>query len=187
MAPLIRSLTETLTPYLDKPFAFFGHSLGVLVSFELVRQLRRERKCGPVHLFVSGHRAPQIPDPDPPIHALPDAEFLEELQRLNGTPQEMLENDELMKVVLPTLRADFRVAETYVYEAEPPLDCPISVFGGVRDPEVNREQLMAWRQQTTKTYSLQMFPGDHFFLHSSETALLRTLSAELETIVKTAV
>ena len=100
---LVQAIAIALLPYLDKPFAFFGHSMGGLVSFELARLLRKKYNKSPVHLFVSGYRAPQIPDPHPPIHALPEPEFLEELRRLNGTPEIVLENTELMQMLLPAL------------------------------------------------------------------------------------
>jgi medium-chain acyl-[acyl-carrier-protein] hydrolase len=105
MLALVQAAAEALLPYLDKPFAFFGHSMGALVGFELARQLRRQCDLQPVHLFVSGCFAPDIPDPNP-IHNLPEAELLAELRRLNGVPQEALENTELMRLLLPTLRAD---------------------------------------------------------------------------------
>ena len=106
---LVEAIAIAILPYLDKPFAFFGHSMGGLVSFELARLLRKNYGNSPVHLFISGYRAPQVPDPDPPIHALPEPEFLEELRRLNGTPEVVLENTELMQILLPALRADFAV------------------------------------------------------------------------------
>lgn len=133
----------------------------------------------PVHLFVSGHRAPQVPDRDPPIHALPESEFLQELRRFNGTPQAVLENAELMELLLPTLRADFAVVETYAYTPEPPLNCPIAAFGGLQDREVSGDELEAWREQTNASFVLEMFPGDHFFLHSAGSLLLQSLSQKL--------
>lgn len=108
------------------PFAFFGHSLGALLSFELARYLRRQYGLSPAHLFVSGHRAPQLPNDEPPIHALPEPELLVELRRFNGTPEEVLNHEELRQLILPILRADFAIYETYVYEEDDPLDCPIS-------------------------------------------------------------
>jgi medium-chain acyl-[acyl-carrier-protein] hydrolase len=183
LEPLIQKLTRVLLPYLDKPFAFFGHSMGGLVSFELTRLLRREYGVSPVHLLVSGHRAPQLPDPDPPIHALPESEFLQELRRFNGTPQAVLENAELMELLLPTLRADFAVVETYAYTPDPPLDCPIAAFGGLHDREVSCDELEAWREQTNASFLLEMFPGDHFFLHSAGSLLLQSLSQKLLQIV----
>ena len=178
MAPLVYAAAEAMLPHLDKPFAFFGHSMGALVSFEVARWLRRQTGPEPIRLFVSGCFAPDIPDPYP-LHKLPDAELLEGLRRLNGLPQEALENAELMSLLLPTLRADCMVTETYTYTDESPLNCPISAFGGLQDHLVGRTHLEAWRQQTTAFFSLRMFPGDHFFLHSAQRLLLLILSREL--------
>jgi medium-chain acyl-[acyl-carrier-protein] hydrolase len=179
LSPLVQALAQALVPLLDKPFAFFGHSLGALVSFELARQLRRQSGVLPAHLFVSADRAPQIPHRDRLIHALPEAEFLAELRRLNGIPGKVLEEAELMQIMLPVLRADFAVYETYVYSAELPLNCPISTFGGLQDQRVSRGDLEAWRDQTSGSFSLQMFPGDHFFLNTTQPLLLQALSQEL--------
>ena len=109
--------------------------MGAIISFEFARQLRRQNDPNPAHLFVSGNRAPQIPDPDPPIHQLPEEEFVEDLRRFNGTPSAVLQNAELMQLFLPLLRADLALHETYSYIADEPLDCPISAFGGVEDGE----------------------------------------------------
>jgi len=179
LAPLVQAIASAIIPYLDKPFAFFGHSMGGLVSFELARLLRQDANRNPVHLFVSGRRAPQLPATAKPIHALPDSEFLQEIRRLNGTPITVLENAELMQLMLPTLRADFTVLETYVYSPELPLSCPITTFGGLQDSEVSVEALEAWREQTSATFSLQMLPGDHFFLHSSHFPLMQLIRQEL--------
>jgi len=179
LSPLIQALAQALFPLLDKPFAFFGHSLGALVSFELARQLRRQYAVQPVRLFISADRAPQIPNRDPPIHNLPEGEFLVELRRLNGTPREVLEDEELRQIMLPLLRADFAVYETYGYSTEPPLNCPISAFGGLQDHRVSRGDLEAWREQTSVSFSLRMFPGDHFFLNTTQPPLLGALSQEL--------
>ena len=179
LSPLIQALAQALFPLMDKPFAFFGHSLGALVSFELARQLRRQYAVQPVRLFISADRAPQIPNRDPPIHNLPEGEFLVELRRLNGTPREVLEDEELRQIMLPLLRADFAVYETYGYSTEPPLNCPISAFGGLQDHRVSRGDLEAWREQTSVSFSLRMFPGDHFFLNTTQPPLLGALSQEL--------
>jgi medium-chain acyl-[acyl-carrier-protein] hydrolase len=179
LSPLIQALAQALLPLLDKPFAFFGHSLGALVSFELARQLRRQYGVQPVRLFVSASRAPQLPHRGLPVHTLPEGDFLAELRHLNGTPREVLDHEELMQIALPVLRADFAVYETYVYVAELPLNCSISAFGGLRDRTVSQSDLEAWREQTRDSFSLQMFPGDHFFLNITHPLLLRVLSQEL--------
>ncbi len=176
---LVQAIAIGIHPYLDKPFAFFGHSMGGLVSFELARLLRKKYGISPVHLFVSGYRAPQVPDPDPPIHDLPESKFLEELRRLNGTPEVVLENSELMQLLLPAIRADFAVIETYAYTPESPLDCPITAFGGLQDREVSYDDLKVWQEETNAAFSLHMLPGDHFFLQSAQPLLLQLLSQEL--------
>ncbi len=178
LSSLIEALTRALDPLLDKPFAFFGHSLGALIGFELARQIRRQYGVHPVRLFASAGRAPQIPHRALPIHTLPDNQFLAELRRLNGTPRELLDHEELMEVMLPILRADFALYETYLYSTEPPLNCPISAFGGLQDRRVSASDLEAWRSQTSASFSLRMFPGDHFFL--KQPLLLQVLSQELQ-------
>ncbi len=180
LEPLVQAIAQALLPHLNKPFAFFGHSMGALISFELARLLRKQNEREPLHLFVSGRRAPQIPSQEPPIHTLPEPAFLDKLRRLNGTPKAVLENVELMQMLLPTLRADFAVIETYVYATESPLNCPITAFGGLQDVEVNFDDLQAWRRQTNASFSLQMLPGDHFFLHSAQAMLLQSLAQQLQ-------
>ena len=180
---LIDPLAEAIKPYLDKPFAFFGHSMGALIAFELARKLRSEYGVEPAHLFVSGRRAPHLPDSEPVTYNLEEAEFIEELRRLNGTPREMLENPELMQLMGPALRADFRVCQTYVYTDGPRLRCPITVFGGLKDADVTRENLQPWRDHTGGSFMLRLLPGDHFFLHSSCAILLRMIVQELHQLI----
>lgn len=177
---LVDAIASAIQPYLDKPFAFFGHSMGGLVSFELVRLLRKKYGTLPVNLFISAHRAPQIPDLDPPIHHLPEPDFIEKLRHLNGTPPAVLDNAELMQLFLPILRADFALLETYIYTPEPPLECPIIVFGGLQDSEVSYDELQAWQEQTNTNFNLHMFAGDHFFLHSAQSLLLEELAKHLQ-------
>jgi len=168
----VQALSDAILPYLDKPFAFFGHSMGALIAFELVRHLRRQQRATPVHLFVSGCSAPQLYTSEPPIHQLPHDAFIEELRRLSGTPDEVLQNNEILELLLPALRADFAVCEEYLYVPDGPLDCPISASGGQNDPEVTEEALGAWREQTRGAFDLQLFAGNHFFLHSARGRLL---------------
>jgi medium-chain acyl-[acyl-carrier-protein] hydrolase len=179
LPPLVEALSAALLPYFDVPFAFFGHSMGASIGFELARRLRRLRAPEPFHLFVSGRRAPQCPDTDPPTYHLPEPAFINQLRQLNGTPQEVLEHPEIMQLLLPLLRADFQLIQTYVYEPGPPLACPITAFGGIEDPETDRDLLERWREQTVADFSLQMFPGDHFFPHASRASLLQSISRKL--------
>lgn len=179
MTPLVESLAEGLCPYLEGPFAFFGHSLGAIVSFELALKLQRETGKLPIHLFVSGRRAPHIPRQHPITYNLPDNEFVEELKRLNGTPKEVLEHSELMQLMLPVLKADFEISETYKHSGGPLRGCPITAFGGKQDEEAPPHYLEAWHEHTTGPFKQRMLPGDHFFLHASEQLLLAALNQEL--------
>ncbi|WP_339384544.1 thioesterase II family protein [Oscillatoria sp. FACHB-1407] len=179
LPPLVQTLAHSLQGYLDIPFAFFGHSLGGLISFELARQLRIQQSPEPIHLFISGRRAPQASDRNPLLHTLPESEFLQELRSLNRTPEKVLTNSELMQLLLPILRADFSICETYTYLDEPPLDCSISVLGGLDDAGEPIELLELWRSQTRSSFSMYLFPGDHFFLHRSQQLLLETLDNQL--------
>jgi medium-chain acyl-[acyl-carrier-protein] hydrolase len=176
---MVERLIDALGPYLDVPFACFGHSMGAIVSFELARALRRAALPQPMALFISGRRAPRCPDPEPPVHDLPEAEFVKEVRALNGTPEELLLDPELMTLVLPTLRADFTLCETYVYRAGRPLACPIHVFGGEADPNVGRDVLEPWREETTAGCDVRMFEGDHFFIHSAQAQVLQALTDDL--------
>jgi medium-chain acyl-[acyl-carrier-protein] hydrolase len=179
LPPLIDSLAPSLRHYSNSPFIFVGHSMGALISFELARLLRRVGLPGPVHMIVSGHRAPQLPDVHPAIHELSDAEFLANIQRLGGTPEAVLQDTELIELVMPLLRADFAVCENYVYTAEEPLDCSITAFGGSNDIKVSRDEISAWQMQTSKSFCQRIFPGDHFFIQTAQAAVLQVLSQDL--------
>jgi medium-chain acyl-[acyl-carrier-protein] hydrolase len=180
--PLVRATADAIKGHLDRPFAFFGHSMGALVSFELARLLRRENEPEPRALFVSGRRAPQLP-PEPRTYDLPKDEFIQELRDIGGTPEEVLSHPELLNLLLPTLRADFELCQTYSYHDEPPLNCQFTAFGGLSDEYVPRDELDQWREQTTGQFQLRMFPGDHFFLHDSQALLLQMLSRGLVQVI----
>ena len=181
--PLVESTAQALMPYLEGSFAFFGHSMGAIISFELAHLLRRENRPGPSHLFLSGRPCPHLTEKEPPTYDLPEPEFIEELRRMQGTPNEVLEHPELMAVLSPILRADLEICQTYEYEPRPPLDCPITAFGGLQDEEVSREQLEGWREYTTSSFAVRMFPGNHFFLHNSAPVLLRMIVQDLKPVV----
>ncbi|MBD2208325.1 thioesterase [Nostoc linckia FACHB-104] len=177
--PLVNAIASHIYPYLDKPFAFFGHSMGAWVSFELARLLRKKYGILPVNLFISARRAPHLPESEAAIHSLPEPAFIEELRHLNGTPSAVLDNAELMQLFLPILRADFAVLETYIYSPEAPLECSITAFGGLEDTRVSSDKLQAWQEHTKADFSLHMLPGDHFFIHSAQLLLLEKITKYL--------
>jgi surfactin synthase thioesterase subunit len=183
MGELARNLATAVCQHGDEPFAFFGHSMGGLLAFEVTRELRRRRAPGPRLLFVSGIGAPHIPTDRPRIHQLPRAALLRRLHRLHGTPKELIDHPELMDSWLPTFRADLEVVETYLYRDEPPLAVPIRAFGGRDDSFVSRSELAHWREQTTSGFTLRMLPGGHFFVETTRTALLRAVGRELDELL----
>ena len=183
LMPLVETLAEVLADYLDQPFLFFGHSMGALIGFELARRLQNQRRAQPACLIVSAHRAPHLPDRWPPIHALPDPLFMDALRRLSGTPEVILQNHELRQLLLPVLRADFAVCETYHFAAAPPLACPIFALGGLQDGQVSHEEMRGWRLHTQGAFRLEMIPGDHFFLHSARSLVVQTVNRALASVM----
>lgn len=177
---LVDDLARALLPYSDIPFAFFGHSMGALIAFELTRKLRRENGPMPRRLFLASSSAPQIAKRHPQIYALPEREFVEALQHRSNIPAQALQHSELMQLLLPTLRADFALCDTYEYLPEEPLHLPIHAFGGLEDQDVTKDDLQAWSEQTRDQFTLQMFVGNHFFIDGERVPLLRAMSEYLE-------
>lgn len=177
MSPLVDILGEAIQPYLDKPFVFYGHSMGALVAFEVIRYLRRWGKAMPLHLLVSARRAPQIPESDVPIHMLPDDAFVAKMQERYGAIADViLQSKELMALFVPVLKADFAVIETYQYQVEEPLTCPITAFGGTQDRVLRVSDIEGWGEQTTGAFKTQMFTGGHFFIQTQQSAFVSAVA-----------
>ncbi|MDQ2695195.1 MAG: alpha/beta fold hydrolase [Pseudomonadota bacterium] len=177
--PLAAALSQALLPYLDRPFALFGHSMGSIIAYELAQRLRAGHGLQPVHLLVSARRAPQLPYLDPPCHPLPDPEFKARLREYNGTPAAVLDHPELMGLLLPLLRRDFELNETYVPSTLAPLDCPVTAFGGEADATVSLAHLDAWRQITRGPFRRRLLPGDHFYLQQHAPRLWQAIAEVL--------
>lgn len=176
---LVAALAPEIRPYLDLPYLLFGHSMGALIAFKLTRLLRAQRIAQPRRLLVSGYRAPHLPDRHPPVYALPDSDLIAHVRNLGGAPPAVLEQAELMALLLPSLRADFQLCDTYTYSPEPPLSIPISAFGGVHDSEVSADEIEGWKEHTTRPCAVRMLPGNHFFLQTSRALLLRAVEEDM--------
>jgi len=180
LGKLVQALSKAIVPLLDRPFAFFGHSMGGIVIFELARLLHRSYLPQPEALFVSGCAAPHLPSSEPAIHALPDQEFIDALQKLNGMPAELLKLPEAMELFLPSLRADFEIIERYQFVLDGlPLNCRILAFGGLDDTHITSDQLKGWAVHTGSGFRSQYFPGDHFFLNTARESILACIAAEI--------
>ncbi|MEM8534977.1 MAG: thioesterase domain-containing protein [Chloroflexota bacterium] len=180
ITPLVEAIIEGLKPHFDIPFVFYGHSLGALIAFEVARSLRTQNMPQPMHLLLSSHRAPQLPSSSPTLYQLSDEALVTHLQRLGGMSQTLVQNTEWLAFVLPVLRADLSVYDTYAYIDDEPLSCPISVYGGLDDQRVSLAELEAWRDQTQSHCTLQMFSGNHFFIQSAQDSLLTSLYYDIQ-------
>lgn len=171
----MNDVVEELLCYADfiteKPYILLGHSLGSRVVFELALRFKRLGKRAPLHIIASGSQAPHIPLTKESIYQLPDKEFVEALASLNGTPEEVLSNQELMGIFMPVLRADFKIADNYVAESHV-LDCPFSVLTGLEDKGVSEEGVQAWQQLSSYDINLHYVEGDHFYIDHNKNQVL---------------
>jgi surfactin synthase thioesterase subunit len=179
MGPLVAALADNIESYLEQPFAFFGHSMGAAVAFELVRELRRRSRSLPGVLIASGARAPQFRRHHVPPSAPTREAFVEELRRLQGIPADVLCDGALMRAILPALEADAALYRNYVYAEDERLSIPVRAYGGASDPNVRREHLEGWAEQTTASFALRVFPGGHFYLTAAREAFLAALEEDL--------
>ena len=181
MSSVINILYKAMLPVLlDKPFVFFGHSLGGLISFELARFIQSHHQIAPVKLISAACQSPRIPRGQKKISTLSEEGIIKALIAYNNTPRKVLENKELMQIALPIIRADFAVNESYSDLPGQPLTCPITVYGGIDDLTVNQAELENWRLETKGQFKLHLFSGDHFFIFKHKLAFLHQLSDELQ-------
>jgi medium-chain acyl-[acyl-carrier-protein] hydrolase len=178
LGPLADELVSALLELPAKPFAFFGHSFGGLLCFEVARRLHRLGAPLPAELFVAACPPPHL-KPAHDAHRLPERAFKERLRELGGTPAPVLECPELMDLLLPVLRADLTAFETHDHEPGPPLPIRMTAFGGASDPLVDEKTLDGWSLHTSERFMIRVFPGDHFFLHSDEEAVVAMVAATL--------
>jgi medium-chain acyl-[acyl-carrier-protein] hydrolase len=177
MDVMIEQVLAALDPLLDKPYALFGHSMGALIVFELARAISRSGRRAPLHLFISGMRAPHIRG-ESQMHTLPDGQLIEALRALNKTSAETSGYSHLLEFFLPLLRDDMRLAENYCYTLGPPLAHPITVFGGLDDGTAPPERMSEWKDHTHSTCTLRLIEGDHFFIeHQSHLVVAGILKA----------
>ncbi len=177
---LAGALANAMEPYLDSRFAFFGHSMGAVLAFEVAHLLAARGAAVPEHLVVSGRRPPDVRGSEPDMHRLPDEMFVAEIdRRYGGIPGQLLHEREVMALLLPGLRADIAALETHNPEPRPPLGMPITAFGGAHDPLTPVAHLEAWQGAGSGPFRMRLFPGGHFYLEAQSAAVLADLSATL--------
>lgn len=179
---LVRDLAEAfLAEQHDGRYAVYGHSLGALVAFELLRELRRLGAPAPAHLFVSGCLAPDDPtqDSDPPIGSLSDAQVADVLRRIGGTPEKLLRDKSAMRLVLPPFRADFQLKQSYAFLPQEPLDVPITAIAATADLRVGRAAMQRWERHTTNRFEQLTVAGGHFAVLEQAEATKRIIRRAL--------
>ncbi|WP_444997358.1 thioesterase II family protein [Aliikangiella sp. IMCC44359] len=169
---VVEQLVDVLKNLDDKPFIFFGHSNGALISFEVAREMRRQSLRLPEHMILSAKRAPQLIKNQKISYNLPEEEFIEKVRNMKGTPEEVLNNKEIMQILLPLLRADFQISETYKFKDEEPLNIPFTLLGGVHDENIPEADVGAWEDNSAKDSIFIKINGGHFFIHSHETQVI---------------
>lgn len=173
---LVTALVDEIIPKTDKPFVFFGHSLGALIAYECCRELRRRKAPLPQQLYISAFRSPSMPNPNPELHKLNDAQLIQRIREYGGTPESILSSPELMALFTPILRADFTLFETYTYQHEAPLNCPITTLSGSNDSIVKPEYMLGWKSQSTLPIKRHLLSGDHFFLDKHKQFIIEELT-----------
>jgi medium-chain acyl-[acyl-carrier-protein] hydrolase len=176
---LIADMSDVIERETKLPFAFFGHSMGGLLAFELARHNMKHGRELPTHLFISGCEAAKYRTSQEKLHLLSDRAFLKHLEKYNGTPPEVLAHPELMKLVLPTVRADFSLVEEYQYTPSPPLNVPVTVLAGRDEVFDSPKKISGWKEETRNACRIEWFEGGHFFIHSSRQAVIECIRAEL--------
>ncbi len=177
---LVRQISEVFSAYTAKPFAFYGHSFGGIVAFELAREMKRSGLPGPEHLFVGATRPPHLELPFPPIHELGDADFISNVQcRYGGMPAAILQDPEVLEMFLPAMRADFTAYETYRFQPGEPLEIPITAFGGANDSAVKIDSLREWSLHTVAGFDMNVLPGGHFFPTTSGRELIDAINVRM--------
>jgi pyochelin biosynthesis protein PchC len=178
IAELADESFAALRPLMDRPLAFFGHSMGATVAFEVAVRMKRELAGAPVTLFASGRRAPSRHRVET-VHQLDDEGIVTELKKLSGTDARILGDLEVLRMILPAIRSDYTAAETYRYLPGPTLDCPIVALTGESDPKVTLEEAQAWADHTTGGFELRTFGGGHFYLAQHQREVINLISDQL--------
>ncbi|GAB2912916.1 thioesterase II family protein [Streptomyces mayteni] len=175
---LADAIYDALLPWTDRPLAFFGHSMGAILAFETARRLEREKGLVAAALFASGRRGPATRRTET-VHEADDDQLVDEIRKLSGTNSQLLADPEILRMVLPAIRADYRAIETYLRPPGPGLNCPLHVLTGDADPKVTVEEAEAWRAETEGPFDLRVFEGGHFYLSRHQDAVNETVAAAL--------
>jgi pyochelin biosynthetic protein PchC len=178
---LAEAILQVVRQLADRPLAFFGHSMGATLAYEVALRLEKEGVAPLARLFASGRRAPSRYRPES-VHRYDDQRILAELRMLGGSESHLLGDPEVLQMVLPAIRGDYRAIETYRHTPDQTLRCPVVVLVGDRDPRVSLDEAKAWAGHTTGPFDLRVFPGGHFYLSEHHQEVIRLVSDELSSV-----
>jgi medium-chain acyl-[acyl-carrier-protein] hydrolase len=179
LSKLAHEISSALYRYTDVPYAIFGHSMGALLAYEVASHLESSGRLQLRRLFVSGSRAPFVSHKEPRVSDLPDAEFWEHIRDLQGTPEEILAQPDLIELLLPVLRSDFALCEQYRLQHAYFLQAPVTALSGEQDKRTLIKDVQMWGRLTTGGFRCLEFSGGHFFLKESESAVISAVCNEL--------
>jgi medium-chain acyl-[acyl-carrier-protein] hydrolase len=182
ISEIIEEIHLSIVGMLDKPYVFLGHSLGGILSYEMARHIKAHGHPLPRHLFVTGIRAPQVPKREKNTFDLPRNEFIEKIKEMGGTPSEIFSNEEMLDIMVPILRKDFQIYETYSFTADIPVPFPITAIGGIDDKFVTREDLELWSIHTSSLFEIHMLKGDHFFIHDNMNRIAQLITKAVSSL-----
>jgi surfactin synthase thioesterase subunit len=177
---LVSALAEAIAEYTDLPFAIFGHSMGALLAYELNRGLMARYGRQAQHLYVSGMRAPHIPDRHKFLNARTDTELMCRVRELGGIPADVWNNQDLVQMMTATMKADFSICASYEYQDHEPEASPITAFAGTDDPFASVEEVRLWRRHTCSGFAFKAYPGAHFFIHQAYPDVARLICSHFD-------
>lgn len=178
-------VAEQLIQLTEMPTLFFGHSMGATLAFEVAFRLEKRARNAPLGIIASGRRAPGIP-PSEIVHTRDDAGVIKEIRRLNGTQSAVLEDEEILRMSLPSIRGDYQAIETYTHTPGRIVNCPVTVLTGDSDPQTSLAYAEAWRDYTKGAFRMKVFPGGHFYLTSNIPAVMAEIDRDLDEVIKQA-
>lgn len=183
LTQLVEDLAVQMKQHLNLPYAVLGHSFGSRLGFELVQYFRQQQWPLPMHFFASGSRAPHYKNTDSPIHQLAQGAFIEKLRSFGGTPDEVLDNEDFMEMLLPMLRADFTMVENHQSEIKRALACDLTILGGQHDGGVPLDLLHDWQLHFDGAVSHAIFDGGHFFIETHKPLVIKAVATKLASIL----
>lgn len=175
---LVDKLFNQIKSYLYDPYAIYGHSMGSLIGYLITRRIIKENLPQPLHLFFSGAKAPYMLQYEPAAHLFEKEELIASLHKMGGIPERILNNDNLMRILEPIVRADFQVINTYEYKSAGAMDIPISVIVG-SDEGISYQQAQLWQRETTLKINVNEFQGDHFFIFHHAAEIMELIHSRL--------